>query len=236
MLELIIIPIIFFAVFVQAVAGFGSGLIAMPLLIGVLGVEVAGPVFGLVALTGGILMLFRYRRDLRPERVWRIIVAAIPAIPIGVWISRNLPEDLVLGILGIVTIAYALYALFQPNMPRLKNRRWAYGVGFIAGILEGAYIVPGPPLVIYGSSQRWAPFEFKSNLQSIFLFGGVALLITYALNGDLTPIVWQHYAIAVPALILGQRVGFALDRVVNPDLFRRIVLVLLIGVGFSLIF
>lgn len=76
---------------------------------------------------------------------------------------------IVTAFLGVVIVAYALYALFNPTLPELAQRSWAYGFGFAGGVLSGAYNTSGPPVVIYGTCRCWQPAEFKSNLQGYFL-------------------------------------------------------------------
>jgi len=58
----------------------------------------------------------------------------------------------------------------------------------------------------------------------------------HALSQNFTPPVWQDYLLALPAIGLGLWLGFRLDRYMNPALFRKIVLVLLVILGLRLIF
>src|SRR5690242_2049093 len=69
MIELTLLGIITLAMFVQGAAGFGSALIAMPIIIQLLGLKVAAPTFALVAQTAGIIVLIRYRQNIDPRRV-----------------------------------------------------------------------------------------------------------------------------------------------------------------------
>lgn len=57
-----------------------------------------------------------------------------------------------------------------------------------------------------------------------------------ALSRNFTAPVWQDYLIALPAIGLGLWLGFRLDRYINPALFRKIVLALLLVLGLRLVF
>jgi uncharacterized membrane protein YfcA len=228
--------IIFLAVLTQAVTGFGSALVSMALLTQVLGIQVAAPLVALMAGTIEFILLVRYRQAFKLSAVWRIAVASVVGIPLGILALRHVSERIVLAVLGLVIVGYAVYALTNPRLPELKQPGWAFGFGFLAGLLGGAYNVSGPPAILYGSSQRWSPAEFKSNLQGFFLLNDALVIAGHAWSGHLTPAVWENFRIAVAAIALGLVAGSALERFINPVVFRRIVLWLLVLVGVRLMF
>ncbi len=90
-------------------------------------------------------------------------------------------------------------------------------------------------MIIYGNSRGWSPYEFKANLQSFFLLNDVIVITSHAVSGNLTPFVWQNYFLVLPAIAIGMLAGFALDRFLDPQTFRKIVLVLLIVLGVRMI-
>jgi len=228
--------IIFLAVLTQAVTGFGSALVSMALLTQVLGIQVAAPLVALMAGTIEFILLVRYRQALKLSAVWRIAVASVVGIPLGILALRHVSERIVLAVLGLVIVGYAVYALTNPRLPELKQPGWAFGFGFLAGLLGGAYNVSGPPAILYGSSQRWSPAEFKSNLQGFFLLNDALVIAGHAWSSHLTPAVWENFRIAVAAIALGLVAGSALERFINPVVFRRMVLWLLVLVGVRLMF
>jgi hypothetical protein len=140
-----------------------------------------------------------------------------------------------LFILGCVVLAYASYALLVPRMPRLSRPGWAFGFGLIAGMLTGAYNTGGPPYVIYGTTQRWEVSEFKANLQSLFLVGSITVIIAHLSHDNITPDVLRYFLLALPSIGIGLLAGFYLERFINPLVFRNVVLVLLLFLGFSLV-
>ncbi len=230
----LVAAVITFACFVQATAGFGLPMIAMPLLVALLGMRTAVPLVAIVIFELQLLMIFRYRLALNLQTVGRISAAAVLGIPIGVLFLSRLPETVTVTLLGLVLIFYALYALLHLPLPPLKNDRWAYLFGFLGGIGGGAYNMAAPPMIIYADTQRWEPALFKGNLQGYFLIIGVAAILTHALNGSVNGDVLQRSALALPFVLLGALAGFYLDRFINPGLFRKLVLFLLLILGMSL--
>jgi uncharacterized protein len=71
------------AVFLQTAMGFGSALVAMPLLISKLGLMTAAPLVALMTLTTRLVMLSRYRATFRLADVWRLMLSAAVGIPLG---------------------------------------------------------------------------------------------------------------------------------------------------------
>jgi hypothetical protein len=226
-----VIIIVFLAVFTQSLSGFGSALVAMALLPGLVGIGVATPLVAAMAMTVEGCLLLRYRAALNLRAVWRLVVASLAGIPLGMLILRRFDENTTLTILGAIMAAYALYALFNLKPPGLNHPAWGFAFGLLAGMLGGAYNTSGPPVVVYGNSQRWLPAEFKSNLQGFFFINSVLVVSGHALSHNFTQAVVQSYLIALPALALGILGGISLDRRINPDAFRKIVLILLLAMG-----
>lgn len=233
--QFLILSVIFLAVFTQSLSGFGLALVAMSLLPSIIGVQAATPLVALVAISIEVFLLIRYRRALNLRVIWPIIAASLLGIPVGVWALRGIDETVLITILGIVITGYSLYALFQFRLPTLISPVWAWSVGFVAGMLGGAYNVSGPPVVIYSDCRRWPPTEFKSNLQAFFVVSSSFVALSHALSGNLTSDIWQHYLWTIPAMALGFLAGTSLDRFLNPSRFRKIVLIMLVIMGVRLI-
>ncbi|NDJ85831.1 MAG: sulfite exporter TauE/SafE family protein [Chloroflexi bacterium] len=235
-LKMLVFIIVFLAIFTQTLAGFGLALVSMPLLVPLLGIQVAAPLVALVAVTAESVLLFRYRAHLTIAPVWRLVLASIFGVPLGVIGLSHLDEDLVVMALGIVVTGYALYALLEFHLPAVEMPRWAYGFGFFAGVLGGAYNTAGPPVVIYGACRRWEPGTFKGNLQGFFLVNSIAIIVSHGVNQNFTPEVWGYFLVVLPAIALGLLGGFYLERHISAVRFRQGVLGLLLILGLQLLF
>lgn len=227
--------IIFLSIFTQSLAGFGSGLVSMAFLPDVIGIRTAVPLVALITGSLEFFLLIRYRASFRLASVKPLIGASILGIPLGVWALRKISDEILLPILGAVMVGYALYALLNFKLPRLEHPGWAYLAGFLAGLLSGAYSVGGPPVIIYGACKGWAPNEFKSNLQGFFLMNDILAISNHAIAGNLTPLVWQYYLGALAALAVGLLASARLDKYINPQVFRKLVLSLLVVMGIRLV-
>ena len=233
---LLVAAIIFIAVFTQSLTGFGVALVSMALLPDLLGIQVAAPLVALVALTLEGTLLLRYRLGLNLRAIQPLVVTALIGIPIGVWGLRGVDEKLLLAVSGMIIAGYAVYALFQFRLPDLRYPAWAYAAGFLAGLFGGAYNTSGPPVIVYGDCRRWSPSEFKANLQGFFLLNDLIVVLTHALNCNLSADVGAHFLWSLPAIGAGVIAGTRLEKRLDPAVFRKVVLVLLLGMGIRLVF
>ncbi len=232
--EYIVIFIIFLAVFTQSLSGFGSALVAMALLPTVVSIHTATPLVALIVIPLEGYLLFHYRHVFNWQAIWRVIAAALLGIPVGFIYLRLVDEQIMLRILGLMITGYALYALMNIRLPRLAHPNWGFVFGLLAGMIGGAYNTSGPPVILYGTSRGWSPGEFKSNLQGFFVFSSAFVVSGHALNHNLTPEVWHYFWYSLPAIAVGIFAGTSLDKFINPEIFRKIVLALLVVIGLRL--
>lgn len=233
--QLIIVGIFLFAVVVQTVAGFGLGLVSLPLLIPMLGIRTAAPIVASVNLIAIALIFIRYRRSFQLRATKPLLIAGALGVPIGVWGVINIPEVYTLTALGILILGYSLYAFFTPQVPQINHPLWGYGLGFVSGICGGAYNSSGPASVLYAHSQRWSQETFKSNLQGYFIINSIIINITHLLSNNYTPAVFSGFLLAIPGIAFGMLIGFTLSKRINAERFRKLILAMLFILGIRLI-
>lgn len=232
---LLLLAIVFIAALLQTTSGFGFALMAMPLVALVIGVKAAAPLVALTGITLYAVNLARYRRGFDGRVVLPLAVAAALGVPLGVWALSSLDEDLIKRVLGVILIAYALYGVWKPHATPLRSNLWAYPVGFLAGLLGGAFNTAGPPVIIYGNLKQWPRDLFRSTLQALFLFSGSLVIAAHAAAGNLTNAVLTTYLLLVPALLLGVWSGAWVDRHISNQHFRVLVQILIFATGLLLL-
>jgi len=231
---LLVSSIVFLGCLTQSLTGFGVALVTMALLPSVIGLKIATP---FVALVGGVLevlMLVRYRASIDFKSIKGLLIPSTIAIPIGVMYFRRLDENSALFILGVIITVYAIYGMAGFRLPELHHPAWAWMFGFAGGLLGGAYNTAGPPVIVYGNCRRWSPQVFKSNLAGFFIIISMVVIATHWISGNLTSDVWFIFLVSLPALFIGFWLGQSMDRWLNPESFRRIVLAALIILGMRL--
>lgn len=228
--------IIFLAAFTESLSGFGVALVAMALLPLLISLRLATPLVAVVSLLVDTSVFLRYRQSLDLRAIWRVALATLFGIPLGLYFLSHLDERVTLTLLGVVLTTYALYALLGKQLPQLAHPLWACLAGFLGGLLGGAYNTFGPPVIIYADSRAWPPKVFKSNLSGYFVLCSVVVLASHAMEGNLTRQVMGMFWSSLPFMLAGLLAGFSLDRWLKPDVFRRVVLALLVIMGLRLCF
>mgnify|MGYP002640437533 CR=1 FL=1 len=231
-----IAAILFLSAFTQGLSGFGVALVSMALLPKLIGIQASIALVALIAFVVDLGVLLRYWRSLKIKLMLPLILASFVGVPLGIFLLRRLNEAVTLPMLGIIIAGYAIYALSGLKLPTLKARGWAYSAGFLGGLFGGAYNTSGPPIIVYASCQEWEPDTFKGNLQTFFIQNSIIVLLGHFLSGSFTPEIWSLFWRGLPWLVVGIVAGLSTDRWINPEIFRKIVLVMLVITGLRLVF
>jgi uncharacterized membrane protein YfcA len=226
--------ILFGATLISSTFGFGSALFAMPLLTLMLGISTATPLFGLVGPTIASIILARNWRLVELASAWRLVLSTLAGIPVGVWLVTQVPGELVTHLLGAFLVGFALYRLCKWELVKLDSPAWAAPIGFVAGILGGAYNTNGPPIVMYGEMRRWSPREFRATLQSYFLPTGLGILVSHGVAGLWNARVFELYGVSLPGILVAIAIGGWINHRLPTERFQTLLSLLLMLLGILL--
>lgn len=232
---LAMLAVIFVATLIRSAFGFGEALIAVPLLVRLMPVEVAAPLAVLISITVAGVVVVRDWRKIHFVSAWRLILATLFGTPLGLLLLTKVPEPVVKAILAVVIIAFSSYCLLGRRQVTLKDDRTAWPFGFLAGILGGAYGMNGPPLVIYGTFRGWSAEQFRATLQGYFLPASLAALFGYWLADLWTPTVTRYYFLTLPPALAAIFLGGWVNRRIKRERFILFVHLGLIVVGTTLL-
>jgi uncharacterized membrane protein YfcA len=231
-----IFAIIFVSTLVRTVFGFGHALIAMPLLaLTSISMKTATPLIALIAVFLSLTIIIQDWRIIDLGSTWRLLVATVPGVPLGLLFLKDSYETTVKITLALIIIGFSLYSLLKPKF-YLGNRSWSvYLFGFLAGILGGAYNTNSPPIVIYGTLHKWPAERFRATLQGYFFPAGVIVIAGHGLGGFWTPAVGRYFVFCLPALVMAIWLGNRLHRNIPQAHFDRSIHLLLILIGAALL-
>src|SRR5690606_39649859 len=129
-----ILIIIFIATLFRSTFGFGESLIAVPLLILFIPIEVAVPLSVLASIVIAAVVVVQDREKIHFKSAkWLIIFAAL-GIPLGLLLLIYGNESLVKLGLGILIILYSTYSIIAKNKLKLKtdDKAWLFICGFLS--------------------------------------------------------------------------------------------------------
>jgi len=227
----------FAAAFVTGLAGFAFGIVAAGIwLYALTSAQTSALIVAYGLLVQGYAV-WNLRHAIRPHRLAPFIVGSAIGIPAGVaalrWIS---PVHFRIGV-GALLIVFSLYSLVRPKLPEMEaaGRSADATVGFLNGALGGATGLGGILPTIWCGLRCWPrdeqravfqPTAVATFLMTIAAFGGV---------GIVTLDTVRLFMIGLPPLVAGSWLGWMLYGKLDEGAFRKVVLVLLLVSGVTLV-
>lgn len=220
---------------VQGFAGFGSTLVALPLLGLVMDVRVAVPVCCLLGLGVNIMLLSRPGNRVDRKALVLLLAASAPGMAAGAAILGNVPGTWLKALLGVSVSWMALRSLLAGPARAPAGTGLGVAAGLAAGCLGVAIGINGPPIVAWTARQPWDRETFKATLNAYFLLSGVGIVAVQAFEGLVTPEVSGLALAGIVALLAGVRLGLLLCRRCDERTFRHGVFGLLALTGLGLL-
>ena len=213
----------------QSLTGFGFALIMVPLLSltwDVKSAVVTSTVLGTFAL---LPLLFEARRHVRLSTAAALATGSLVGVPAGIllldWIDPK-----ALKILVGVTVIAASVLVYRVREVRATRAGVipAVAAGAVSGVLRASTSMGGPPAVLYLLGAERDVEAFRGTILAFFLPMSLLTIVGLAAVGRVTPEVVRTSAIALPAMAIGMFAGVWLRSRVQGELFRLLVLLLLI--------
>ena len=222
------------AALIRAFTGFGFAMLVVPAFSLIL---TPGDAVVLSAVLAFILGLVSYR-------AWWGLFPLTPVLPmmagaalgtaIGVWFLSSLSVvEFQLWIGLLVVVASVALARFTPK-ERPASRSVAMGTGVASGLMNGAFAIPGPPVILYIVATLTDPIQSRAFLMMFFFGSSIVSLMMFAVAGLVTPRPFQLLWAAIPAMWLGNQLGNLAFRRFAGGAYRPFVVGLCILIGLSI--
>ena len=231
----LLLLIVFGAVMVRAAFGFGDVLVSVPILVLFVSPKLVIPLMGMVGATNALIMLLRERPSVQWRPVRYLLMASFVGVPLGVLLLKWLPESTINFGLGVLLVAFCIWSLLGRKTLALESPLWAWPFGFGAGVMGGAVTATGPPIVLYSTTQGWAPEESRATMQGFFLPNSLFILASHWLAGMWTEQVIYTYVLVIPVCVLAIPVGTALALRMSRHRFEFFTMLVLLGAGVLLV-
>lgn len=232
---------------VTLVAGFVKGAIgfAMPLVM-ISGLTLfLDPLLAVAGVVLPIVMsnLLQVLRFSRAEIIqafreyWRFILIVCVMILIVAQFITVIPTQVFYLIIGIPVVILSLIQLVgvRFSIPPRYRRAAEWGVGLFTGSLGGLTGTWGPPTVLYLIALETPKAKLILVQGVVYSLGAVSLLAGHLQSGVLNLVTAPFSAALLIPGFIGMRMGFwMLDRL-NPDMFRKVTLIVLVITGANLV-
>jgi len=229
-------PLIVFAAYaVFGVTGFGSTLVAVPLLAHVVPLTFAIPVVILLDGIASVSQGLRLRAEIDRREVLTLLPFLVLGMGIGTLLLVSVPGDVLILCLGVFVLAYGLsYIARRGSVLRLP--RWsAAPIGMFGGTTAALFGSGGPVYVVYFAGRGATPDQIRATMPLVFVFTTIARIVVFALAGLYHTGVFAATGLLLPALALGLWSGNRLHGRLSREQAVRIVGALLTLSGVSLL-
>jgi len=232
--ELVFMAFILLAAYtVKGMAGFGSGLLAVPFLALVAPLTVVVPLLGLISYTGTIIQSYQCRKQV----VWHDCLVVLPfsllGVALAIWLFKNIEMFWLNKALAVFVICYAIISLF-PEKEIVRHRRWGMPAGFFAGLVGALFGTGGPFYVVYLRLRKLDKQAFRATIAMTFLFDGAIRISAYSINGFYNHDSLLMALFGLPILLLGLYIGHHIHLQISKQRFNRIISLILLVSGFVL--
>lgn len=225
------------AYFIRGIAGFGSGLISVPLLALFMPLQFVVPVVLLLDFTASIVIGgFNFKR-VKWDEIGVLIPFGIVGVIVGTSLLVKLPPEPMLIALALFVFIFAVRSLLNIHGEKPASRGWAIPASLTGGTVGALFGTGGPPYVIYLTHRIRDKSDLRATFSALFFTEGLTRIGSFLVAGLLlTASVWIAYFAALPlvlsALYLGGRVHLGL----GPTQMARLIGALLLVSSVSLLF
>ena len=189
--------ILLFAYFLRSITGFGSGLIAIPLLAHFLPLTFVVPMVLVLDFVASIVLSRHTHLQVRWDEIRFLLPTSIVGIIIGTIMLVSLPREPLLVSLGLFVIFFGLRYVFNVHSEQPISRWWSIPTGLSGGLIGALFGTGGPPYVVYLSHRLHDKTKLRGTLSGLFLLDGAFRLITFVSMG----LVFQDEMLS--ALLMG---------------------------------
>lgn len=227
--------VVLFAYFVRGIAGFGSALITVPLLVFNYPLEAVVPIVVLMDYLGSLSQGINNRQHIAWGELAVLLPFTLVGVLLGLFVLHTVDAGLLLKLLGGFVIAFAIYQLL-PAATHKGSRLYAIPSGFLGGSVGTVFGTGGPFYVTYFLFRGLTKEAFRPRFAAYFVVDGSLriagfLLAGFYLSKEAIELLWL-----LPIAGLGLYIGGRTHLSISSLSYKRLISGLLILSGASLLF
>ena len=220
----------------RGVTGFGSGLIATPLLALFLPLTFAIPFISLLDMTASATHITHTRQHISWKVIFRALPFAFIGVPIGLFVLQTIDTKILVKALGIFIIVFAIYSLIAPKLKKSDSIIWPAFGGFFGSLIGAMFGTGGPFYVFYFQLQQLDKSAFRATCAAVFLLDGLIRAVGFTYSGFYTSTVLLSIAYALPVMFFSMYIGNHIHTNITARSFQKSIGVFLIFSGIALLF
>ena len=233
---LILLSGAFLGAFVQGATGFGSGLLINAFWLHIMEPTHAIPLNVVTSLFISGVPIYKLRKKLDFSKLKQFAIFGIVGIPIGMYLLVISDPSKLKFSIGILLVIYAVLMLKISSFSiNVNNKSINNLVGFISGVIGGLTALLGIIPVAWFSVQRLPKNTKRGTYEPFIFITSIAAIISFAFAGLYKIEMIFDLLKIIPALLVGSWLGIKIYNKINDNLFRKVVLGLILLSGLFLV-
>ena len=233
---LILLSGAFLGAFVQGATGFGSGLLINAFWLHIMEPTHAIPLNVVTSLFISGVPIYKLRKKLNFSKLKQFAIFGVVGIPIGMYLLVISDPSKLKFSIGILLVIYAVLMLKISSFSiNVNNKSINNLVGFISGVIGGLTALLGIIPVAWFSIQRLPKNTKRGTYEPFIFITSIAAIISFAFAGLYKIEMIFDLLKIIPALLVGSWLGIKIYNKINDNLFRKVVLGLILLSGLLLI-
>jgi uncharacterized membrane protein YfcA len=222
--------------FVQGLSGFAFSLVATSLWVWMMPPQQVVPLVLLCSLIGMCTSILSVRNNISLGRVSPFVAGGVLGVPLGAAVLQMLNAQAFRAGFGLGLILFCTLMLRVDSLPKARSGWPADGcIGFVSGTLAGACGMGGPPMTLWCSLRRWDATTQRATFQAFFIVIQFQVLAFYVWHGMIDSALMTMFLTVAPAVVATSWLGSRLARRFSERRFQRLVFVLLLASGVTLL-
>jgi uncharacterized membrane protein YfcA len=224
------------AYIVFGIAGFGTALIAGPVLINFMPLSRIIPLLVLLDFIAAFGNLLPSRKSLVKAELLRLLPCMAVGCTLGVVFLLNLQSNVLLLLMGLFITTYALYTLLIKARPAQLAVGWAIPMGTVGGLFGALFGSGGFLYAIYLNSRLSSKEQVRATQAALISCSTIVRLSLFIIAGVYADVsLLLSAACLFPAMALGSWIGRSLTNKLSREAFVRLITWLVLASGIALI-
>ena len=229
---ILVLCIVLSAYFVRGITGFGSGLIAVPLLALSQPLTFVVPLVLALDFTASFVLGGASTKKADWGEIRKLLPFGLIGACVGAFALLKLPSGPVLLTLGAFTMFFGFRNVFGVRSQGQISGAWALPAGLVGGGAGALFGTSGPPYIIYLTHRLTDKTAVRATFSWLFVIdGGFRLGLFFVAGLLLEPKLQIAYALSLVPMALGLWIGNKVHLDMTQEAMLKVVGALLVGSG-----
>jgi len=221
-------------------AGFGSTVIALPLLAHFFALKFAVPLLMLLDLAAFMLFGARARKRIQYGEIAWLVPLILVGMAAGLTLLIEVDERLLLAVLGSFLLVYAGFGLVRGRSgrgsPAILSRAWGVPIGLAGGVFSALFGTGGVLFALYNAGRIRDKDALRATNAAMIMLSSLVRVVLFGAAGLLTQDGLLATALVLlPAMLAGAWLGNRLHAAVPAAAVAKAVYALLVIAGLTLL-